>query len=303
MNVVLQYMTDNKSKKVLVIGGAGYIGGELINALRNSNISYLSVDKRKSEDKNSIVLDLGDGEETLSLLLKYKPDVVVHAGTHSALAYQDDFLVSFDDDYISLQSLLSALKKTPNTRLIYFSSNYVYSGYTSDKKMSETNKLLPTHNFGVAKSFFEQYILRNHKESVVFRLSSVFGHGNTQHPNAISNFKDEAKDTGKVTVFGTGARMMQYVYMPDVIKFIIASFSIRPGIYNLGGDEYISVADAAKTVANYCGAKAVFLKDKPEGDTLPFISTEALSKEVSQEQFTSFSNATKEFFNFSHESR
>lgn len=290
-------MVNSKPKNVLVIGGLGYIGEKLVSALKDVGIKCLSVDIRNDEGKDSTVLDLSDRKATLSLLQKYKPDVIVHAGTHSAIAYRDDFAKSFEDDYVSLVSLLSAMKETPSTRLIYFSSNYVYSGYPSNEEVTETHRLLPTQNFGVAKSFFEQYILRNHKESVVFRLTSVFGSGNAQHPNVISNFADEAKDSGVVTIWGAGARMMQYVYLPDVIKFVISSFTIEPGIYNLGGGEYISVADTAKTIANHFDAKVVLLKDKPEGETLPFMNTETLRTEVPNEHFTPFEKALKEFLN------
>ena len=57
--------------------------------------------------------------------------------------------------------------------------------------------------------------------------------------------------------------MMQYVYLPDVVKFIIASFTIQSGIYNVGGDEYISMADTANMIASYFSATTAKNPEKP----------------------------------------
>ena len=62
---------------------------------------------------------------------------------------------------------------------------------------------------------------------------------------------------------------MQYIYIEEAIKIILKSFSLEPGIYNLGGNDYDSVLKTAEQIADFFGSKLIFLDDKIEGYTLP----------------------------------
>ena len=286
-----------KNNKVLVTGGFGYIGGELIKELQRQDIDYLSVDKLNQPSPKNLSFNLCERERTIKVIRDFQPDLLIHCGTHSAIAYRDNFFESFKEDFQALVNILEALLTIPNCRLIYFSTSYVYSGLPPTIEVNENQPLLPEHNFGIGKSFFEKFILRNHINSIVFRLSSLFGPGNYLHPNTIFNLAKECFETNKVTIWGFGKRMIQYVFMKDVINYIFEAFYISPGIYNLVGDEYISVANVAKTIASFFGGKVVFIKDKPEGETLPFIINNKLKTASNKNLFTPFSTALTEYFN------
>lgn len=272
-----------KGKRAVITGGFGYIGSQLVAALDKAGVEYLSIDKRRSTTKNALSLDLS-GPKAAAAIVAFGPDLLIHCGTYSASAYKSSLLGSFSEDFASACNVLDALSKLPSCRLVCFSSSYVYSGLQQGK-VSEEASLKPSHNFGVAKSFFEQLFIRNHTDTVFFRLSSVFGQGNALNPNAILGMAQECLSTKQLTVWGSGKRMMQYVYMQDVVRQVLNSVSIKPGIYNLGGDEYVSVADAARLIADFFKVKVVFLKDKPEGETLPFMECSKL-KAATKMQFT-----------------
>ncbi|MDO8619916.1 MAG: NAD(P)-dependent oxidoreductase [bacterium] len=285
------------STRLIITGSLGYIGSELQKDAKAQNLSVLPIDKDYRSGEEGLSLNLADHEKTGKAVSDFKPNVFVHAGTHSALAYKDDFVSSFTEDFQALLNIVKALASYPSCRLIYFSSSYVYSGLPKDEKMFEDRPLLPSHNFGVAKSFFEQFILRNHKNSVIFRLSSVFGEGEAKHPNTILNFAKECEEKGELTLWGTGARKIQYVYLPDVVRCVREGFTLPPGIYNLGGDEYSSVKDAAQMIADFYKASVVFKTDKPEGETLPFLGNAKLKKASAKNVFTPFSMAVTEYLN------
>jgi len=117
------------SMKVLVAGGFGFVGSEFVKQLENNSIDYVSVDKKDhAAKKRTIFLDLCDRQKTTELIEKFKPDVFVHCGTNSALAYRDHFLESFREDAHALTNIIESLPKIPDCRLIYFSSSYYLVG-------------------------------------------------------------------------------------------------------------------------------------------------------------------------------
>lgn len=263
------------------------------NVARDRGVLKKVRDQNRSE---GLRLNLGDYQKTAQAIKNFKPAIFFHTGTHSALAYRDNFLNSFAEDSQALMSVLKSLRPMPNCKLIYFSSSYIYSGLPANKKVSENNPLKPNHNFGVAKSFFEQFILKNHPQSVIFRLSSVFGPGQAKNPNTILNFVKECQEKGKITLWGLGKRKIQYIYLKDVINCALKSLSLKPGIYNLGGDDYVSVADAAHSIANFYQAKTIFLKEKPEGETLPFLDNNKIKTALKKKKlFTPFATALTEY--------
>lgn len=72
--------------------------------------------------------------------------------------------------------------------------------------------------------------MRVHKNSIIFRLSSVFGKGEYLHPNAIEVMAKEAIGNKLLTIWGKGTRRMQYVFMEDVLKCVLGITDLQPGI-------------------------------------------------------------------------
>jgi len=292
-----------RRQRVLITGGLGHIGSQLVEQMQKYNIDYISIDKLYPKNlvkPEFLQFNLCDKQKTAECTENFRPDIIVHCGTNSALDYYNQFFESFKEDSQALINILEALSNLRNCRLVFFSTSYVYSGLkldTPNTPVTETDLVQPTHNFGIAKLFFEQLILKTHKNSVVFRLSSVFGPGNASHPNAVLNMTKECLETGQLTVWGSGSRMMQYTYIKDVVKYVSESFFLQPGTYNLGGNEYLSVAVAAKLIANFFGASMVFLTDKHEGETLPFMNTNKLKEISGKGYFTPLSDALKEYLN------
>jgi nucleoside-diphosphate-sugar epimerase len=88
--------------------------------------------------------------------------------------------------------------------------------------------------------------------------------------------------------------MMQYVYMPDVVDCIAGASELQPGIYNLGGDRYIPMAESARLIADHFEAKVEFLRDRKEGETLPFMDTSKL-KHAGATRFTPFEESLDQY--------
>lgn len=284
-----------KEKRVLVTGAYGYIGSGLVKKFKEEGTLYLAVDKVPLQDPKTLCFDLSDPGPTIECVKNFKPNLLIHLATHSALAYQHQFLNSFKEDSQILFHILEGLSKISECRLIYFSSSYVYSGLPQNSKVTEESLLKPVHPFGIAKAFFEQFILKTHPESVIFRLFSVFGPGNHLFPNAVHNMVKECKEAKKVTVWGEGKRKMQYVFLQDVLRYVGEGPFLKPDIYNLGGNEYLSTQEAAQRVAQIFDADLVFLRDKKEGETLPFSDNSKIKEACGKDFFTPFALALREY--------
>ena len=282
-------------QKILITGNLGYIGLGLLEEAKKQNLDFFGIDKEPQTGSTVASFNLVDDQKTLATIKDFKPDILIHAGTHSALIYKDNLYDPFLEDFESLNNIIKTLADFPECRLIYYSSSYVYSGLPLDSSANEESALKPYHNFGVAKSFFEQFILRNHKNSVVFRLCSVFGSGEAKHPNTILQFVKECLEKGQINIWGEGLRRLQYVYHKDVVNYTFQSFDLDPGIYNLGGDEYVTVAEAGRLIADFCKVKVEFLKDKTEGETLPFLENNKIKVATGKNLFTPFEIALAEY--------
>jgi hypothetical protein len=195
---------------------------------------------------------------------------------YSSLKKLNQYIQFLEKSGIKVNYDLDYLKKNLKCKLIYFSSSYVYSGLNK-KIANEDDKVNPKHNFGIAKVFFENLILKNHKNSIILRLSSVFGEGKAFFPNTIYNFAKECLKDKKLTIWGSGNRKIQYIFIDDVAENTIKYFFSKPGIYNLAGKEYISIKKVSKKIAIFFKANMIF-KKKRDGETLPFMNINRMIK-------------------------
>ena len=295
---------------IIAVVGLGYVGlplavefGKLSTCIgydiNNKRVDELSngIDKTPTNNNNCLNFNLSNKKQFADVISAEKPNYFFHMATHSALAYNHDFLTVFHEDTAALHNIISGLKKSNNTRLIYFSSSYVYSGLAVENTVNEKTILIPTHNFGLAKSFFEQMILRSYPCSIIFRLSSVFGKGKYLHPNAIEVMAQEAMNDKLLTIWGKGTRKMQYIFLEDVVKYMLKAPELQSGIYNLGGHSYDTIMATANHIAEYFGAKTKILPDKKEGETLPLMDNKKLIDALDQDYFSDHNVALNQYLN------
>ncbi len=293
------HLTGLNKKKFMITGCNGYIGGELVRQLETNLINYVGIDKNSTKNNSEHIFNLTEQKEVEQIITQNNPDYFIHTATHSALAYKNNFLDSFLEDSISLINILSILKKiNNNTKLIYFSSSYVYSSnYKNTDLVNEKSIINPDHNFGIAKAFFEKMIIKEYENSTIFRLSSVFGKGNSLHPNAIKVMADEALNSDLVSIWGSGKRKMQYIYIEDVVKTIFASLEVCKGIYNLSSNDYVTVKQTADRIAKFFSAKVQILKNKTEGETLPPLDNSKLVESFNFNLISEFEESLDSYLN------
>ena len=271
---IVKFINHMGKKLILVTGSSGYIGSQMMKLLKDLTWECIGIDKQEKKNVSHLSFNLCDEQRVKETLNKLNPSHIIHAGTNSAGEYQKNFLNSFKEDFMSLNNILDSIIQSPKIRLVFFSSSYVYSGLPGESIVTEEIKLSPEHNFGIAKLFFENLIMRTHENSVIYRLSNVFGSGEQQNVTALNSWINGSIKGEDIEVWGTGKRKVQYIHIQDVSSSILNAINMmKPGIYNLGGDDYLSMLEVAKKIAKFFGIQVKLLKDKQDGEQLAFMKT------------------------------
>ena len=261
--------------KVLVTGGAGFIGSNLVDALLERGDEVIALDNLTtgrraniepalSRGAKLIVEDIRDADLVGALLEKEKPEVVFH------LAAQIDVRVStarpqFDAEInvVGTINMLEAARRAGTRRFVYASTGGAIYGETDVVPTPEDTVIRPEAPYGQAKFAGEGYLglwNRMHGLSTVsLRFGNVYGP--RQDPlgeaGVIAIFCGKLETGGQPTVFGDGLQTRDYVFVHDVVRAaMLAGDGDVQGSYNVGRGQEVSVVqlvDALRDLGSELG--------------------------------------------------
>ena len=265
--------------KVLLTGGAGFIGSVMLKKLNSVGIKDIIVVDHLGESskwKNLLGKEFEDYFEKDKLLnlvekgaLDRKIDTVIHIGACTSTTEQNATYM-MENNYIYTRKLAEwALRK--RKRFFYASSAATYgngeNGYSDVDAI--TPKLKPLNVYGYSKHLFDLWVLKHQlqKELVGFKFFNVYG-PNESHKedmrSMINKGYKQIKDTGKIRLFKShkpgykdGEQKRDFVYVKDVVD-IMHFFLTHPdkkGIFNLGTGNAQSWNDLAKAIFLALGMK------------------------------------------------
>jgi UDP-glucose 4-epimerase len=255
---------------VLVTGGAGYIGTELVRALasrrdveeivvydnlsrRNYNLFLLGssfngapapdgphLSGRRPEDDqgcapirfvNGDLLDTRKLEAALEGI-----DVVYHLAAKVSTLFADEDFHGFDQvNHWGTAELSYILERRPVDHLIYLSSASVYSA--SEKEVTETTSPAPKTTYGLSKYQGERMLgrLADRLELRTLRCANVYGYSpSMRFDSVINRYMFEAHFNGRITVYGSGHQHRPFVHIANVTRALTSAPEvIPPGTYNL----------------------------------------------------------------------
>lgn len=262
--------------RVLVTGGAGYIGTELVRKLAtepavseivvydNLAREAYSLFFTRFENPQKIRFTFGDILDTRKLKnVLQGVDIVFHlaARVSTPFAREDSHLFEQVNHWGTAE--LAYLIETSEVRKVIYTSSASVYGF-SDVPLFESDMPRPATHYGVSKLNGENALARlKNKNILILRCGNVYGHGSCLRFDAVINkMMFEAHYYNRISVTGSGEQFRSFIHI-DLITDALAGLLTRElpsGIYNLT-DKNLAVNDVSKVLMRiYPNLEALFIE-------------------------------------------
>lgn len=265
-------------ERVLVTGGAGFVGSHLADALVEDN-DVTVVDSLASGDLSRVP------EAATFREVDVRDEAAIDRAVADAdLVYHQAALVSVDRSIeaptlsheINVDATLALLEaaRRHDVRVVLASSAAIY-GQPERTPIAEDHPKEPASPYGLDKLTVDHYARQYHElyglETVALRYFNVYGPGQPpgDYAGVISVFVDQARTGGPITVHGDGAQTRDFVHVDDVVRAnLLAGTTDGVGAaYNVGTGSSITIRELAERVREATGGDAEIVHTEPrEGD-------------------------------------
>ncbi|MCC6571321.1 MAG: SDR family oxidoreductase [Chitinophagales bacterium] len=253
--------------KVLITGGAGYLGTELVKKLvQIPKVKEIVVYDNLSKGiynfflctcigGDNIRFVQGDILDTRKLKKELKGvDIVFNLAAKIASPYADADPHLYEQiNHWGTAELTYAIEESDVKKFVHVSSLSVYGASGKGKVITENTKLNPRTNYGISKmrgeGFVERLIKDKNIDTYIVRLGNVYGFNQTMRFDAVINrFAFEANFLKKISIHGDGQQIRSFIEIDKAAKYLtqLPLVDVPPGIYNMV-DANKSIMDIALT--------------------------------------------------------
>lgn len=258
--------------KVLIVGGAGFIGSSLTKKLLSDNYEVLVIDKLSLGSRNNLnntpikfyEMDINDTSAVLSALgTNPEIDEIWHLAANSDIsAGVNDINIDLNDTFMSTFSILEIMKKI-NCKVINFASSSAIYGINKNRLNENIGPLFPISHYGAMKLSSEALIsssLESFLERAnIYRFPNVVGVPAT-HGVILDLIKKLKINKKELSVLGNGMQQKTYLHVSELIEamiFINKNSKQILNFFNIGAmDDGITVKDIAEEVVRVVSPNA-----------------------------------------------
>ncbi|MES0342176.1 MAG: NAD-dependent epimerase/dehydratase family protein [Candidatus Humimicrobiaceae bacterium] len=234
--------------KVLVTGGAGFIGSNVADGLIEEGYEVIVVDDLSNGREENISdkavfykVDIRD-KKLEDVIKSEKPDIVIHnAAQLSVRVSVEDPLLDADINIIGGLNLINICQKNKVRKMIFASSGGTVYGDQSQFPADESHPTNPISPYGVAKLSTENYLYYFSKihglDYIALRYANIYGPRQDPHGEAgvVAIFSKKILAGEAPLINGDGLQTRDYTYVGDVVKVNIAAIkSDFTGPVNIG---------------------------------------------------------------------
>lgn len=258
--------------KVLVTGGAGFIGSHLVDLLMNCGYEVVVVDNLSQGRIENVLRWMGNPRfrfikgdvadlETMSIAVE-STDAVFHLAANPEVRVGDPS-VHFRHNVYSTYIVLEAMRFKGVRKLVFTSSSTVYGEATIFPTPEDYSPLIPISTYGACKLASESLIIGYSQmfgiDSVILRLANVVG-SRSRHGVVVDFIKKLRADPKRLEILGDGEQTKSYIHVSDCVDAILKSFENScegVQIYNVGSEDWINVKTIARIVVREMGLEDV----------------------------------------------
>jgi UDP-glucose 4-epimerase len=250
--------------KILVTGGAGFIGKYLVKFLIEKGNIVTIFDNFSNSSKKSIshLIDIGakiiEGDITkydeISNAVK-EQEIVMHLA--AKISVQESIRNSSETFQVNVdgtKNVLVACEKNDVKKLIVASSAAVYGESLPDTKLTEESKTNPISPYGQSKVKMEQiirdFVSDHNLNCIILRFFNIYGVGQSdEYAGVITKFIKRITQNKPLEIFGDGLQTRDFVSIYDVIYSIYNSISNdKNGTYNIASGKTVTIKELAELI-------------------------------------------------------
>ena len=264
--------------KILITGGMGFVGSNLIDLLLQEKHKIIVLTKSYSKKKNISHIqakikvekvDVTNHRKLSNIIELHKPDVIIHlAGITS---HSKSFEKPFDDIDQNTKStlfILEKLKQMNRKCRFVLGSSFIVVGKPDKLPVDEKTPCWPTTVYGTNRLASEHYCKIYHEvyglDTVIFRITNSFGPREQVLPtkNAVNFLIHEAFKGNKLTIFKNGKFFRDLIYISDVVFGIktIMNKGKSGDLYWISSGRKIWFYELGKLLEKLTDAKVKFVK-------------------------------------------
>ena len=278
-------MNDLSNKKILVTGGAGFIGSHLVDKLIENDLDVKVLDNLSSGTKFNLQNSINNknfqffneelsNSSSLQNILS-DVDLIFH------LAANPEVRTGFNNPEISFREnientfhLLEAIRKSKIDTIVFSSSSTIYGEPEIIPTPENYGPLYPISHYGASKlaceGLISAYCHSYGINGLIFRLANIIG-SRSNHGVIIDFIKKLKNDNNTLQILGDGTQSKSYLHVSDCIDailFCINKIEKKTEIFNLGNYDQIDVITIAKKIFDELklnNVKISTTNDVPEG--------------------------------------
>ena len=310
-----------KSKNIIVTGGLGFIGSNLIELLLKKKYTVLNIDKityssnfynvknfKFLKNYKFIKCDIGD-KKIKNILFKFKPKCIFNlaAETHVDRSI-DDPKKFINTNIVGVYNLLENFKeftKKYNSKLIHISTDEVFGDILKGRS-SEKYPYKPSSPYAASKAaadhLINSYVRTYNLPIIVTNCSNNYGPN--QHPEKlIPKLIYNILNNRPLPIYGKGKNSREWIYVKDHCEALFKIF--KKGkighFYNIGSNKNLSNIEVCRNLLNVSKnfidigkkVKITFVKDRPGHDIRYALDSSKIRKELKFKPKTNFKNGIK----------
>ena len=318
-------------KKIIVTGGLGFIGSNLIDLLIKKKFFVINIDKisyssnfyntkefKSSKKYKFIKCNIGE-IKFKKILFKYKPACVFNlaAETHvdRSIDNPENFIQS---NIVGVYNLLESFKqysKKFKSKLIHVSTDEVYGDITKGRT-SETYPYKPSSPYAASKAssdhLVNSYIRTYNIPAIITNCSNNYGP--KQHPEKlIPKLIYNILNNKALPIYGKGTNSREWIYVKDHCEALIKIFEKGKigNFYNIGSNKNLSNIEVCKNLLNYSKkiiglgskVKIKYVKDRPGHDIRYALNSNKLRKQLNWKPQTNFKQGIKLTINWYNQNK